>query len=120
VKRAVSIYHKVLGDDLGRPEMTNRRKQIQGNATTQFWTDIEQAVSRLLEVAAAPENLGLKSEWHKTAWGQFVWRAALTAYERACPHETSRQLYAYALGLKTFFAAPAKHAEVETEKEAEA
>jgi CRISPR system Cascade subunit CasA len=120
VKRAVSIYHKVLGDDLGRPEMKNRRKQIQGNATTQFWTDIEQAVSRLLEVAAAPENLGLKSEWHKTAWGQFVWRAALTAYERACPHETSRQLYAYALGLKTFFAAPAKHAEVETEKEAEA
>jgi CRISPR system Cascade subunit CasA len=120
VKRAVSIYHKELGDDLGRPEMKNRRQQIQGNATAQFWTDIEQAVSRLLEVAAAPENLGLKSEWHKTVWGQFVWRAALAAYERTCPHETSRQLCAYALGLKTFFAAPTKHAEVETEKETEA
>jgi len=120
VKRAVSIYHKELGDDLGRPEMKNRRQQIQGNATAQFWTDIEQAVSRLLEVAAAPKSVGLKFEWHKTVWGQFVWRAALAAYERACPHETSRQLCAYALGLKTFFAAPAKHAEVETEKEAEA
>ena len=100
--------------------MKKRRQQIQGNATAQFWTDIEQALSRLLEVACAPESLGLKFEWHKTVWGQFVWRAALAAYERACPHKTSRQLCAYALGLKTLSAAPARHAVIETEKEAEA
>jgi CRISPR system Cascade subunit CasA len=120
VRRAVSVYHKELGDNLDRPEMRNRRQQIQSNAAAQFWTDIEHAVPRLLEVAAAPKSLGLKSEWHKIAWGQSVRRAARAAYERACPHETPRQIRAYALGLKTLFPAPAEQAEVETEKEAEA
>jgi CRISPR system Cascade subunit CasA len=117
VKRAVSTYHKELGDDLSRPEMKNRRTQIQNNAAAQFWTDIEQAVPHLMEIAAAPEALGLKSEWHKTAWGQSVWRAARAAYERACPHDTSRQIRAYALGLQTLFAVPAEGV---TEKEVEA
>lgn len=120
VKRAASVYHKELGDNLDRPEMKNRRQQIQSNAAAQFWTDIESAVRCLLEVAAAPEILGLNREWGKTAWGQSVWRAARAAYERACPHETPRQIQAYVLGLKTLFAAPAVRGEVETEKEAEA
>ena len=120
VMRAVSVYHKELGDNLDRPEMKTRRQQIQSNAAAQFWTDIEGAVARLLEVAAAPESLGLKNEWHKSAWRQSVWRAARGAYERACPHETSRQIRAYALGLNTLFTAPAEHAEIETDKEAEA
>lgn len=118
VKRASSVYHKELGDNLDRPEMKNRRQQIQSNAAAQFWTDIESAVPRLLEVAAAPEILGPNREWHKTAWGQSVWRAARAGYERACPRETPRQIRAYALGLKTLFAAPAVRGEVETEKEA--
>jgi hypothetical protein len=120
LKRAVSAYHKELGDNLDRPEMKNRRRQVQSNAAVQFWTDIERAVPRLMEVAAAPERLGLKSEWHKTAWGQTVWRTARAAYERACPHETPRQLCAYALGLRTLFGAPAVQAEAEIEKEVEA
>lgn len=120
VKQAVSAYRKELGDNLDRPEMRNRRQQIQSSAAAQFWTDIEQAVPRLMEVAYAPESLGLNSEWHKTAWGQSVWRAARAAYEHACPHGTPRQIRAYALGLQTLFAAPAEQAEVETEKEAEA
>lgn len=118
VKKAVSVYHKELGDNLDRPEMRNRRQQIQSNAAAQFWTDIEQAVPRLMEVTAAPASLGLNSEWHKTAWGQSVWRAARMAYEHACPHETARQLHAYALGLQTLLAVPVKQDEVETEKEA--
>ncbi len=118
--RAVSVYHKDLGDSLDRPQLKNRRYQIQSNAAAQFWTDIESAVPRLLEAAAAPESLSAKADWYKTAWGQSVWRAARVAFERASPHETPRQIRAYALGLKTLFAAPAKHAEVETEKEAEA
>lgn len=120
VKRAVSAYHKELGDNLHRPEMKNRRQQVRSNAAAQFWTDIERAVPRLMDVAAAPESLGLKSEWRKTAWGQSVWRAARAAYEGACPHETSRQIRAYALGLKTLFGAHVEQAEVEAEKEAEA
>jgi CRISPR system Cascade subunit CasA len=120
VRRAVSVYHKELGDNLDRPEMRNRRQQVQANAAFQFWTDIEGAVPRLLEAAAAPQSLGLRSEWHKTSWGKSVCRAASDSYEHACPHETPRQIRAYALGLKTLFAAPAEHAEVETEREAEA
>jgi CRISPR system Cascade subunit CasA len=117
--QAVSVYHKELGDNLDRPEMNNRRRQIQSNAAGQFWTDIEHAVPCLLEVAAAPQSLGLKSDWRKTAWGQSVWRAARTAYEHACPHGNPRQIRAYALGLKKFFES-AGQAEVETQKEAEA
>lgn len=118
VKRAVSVYHKELGDNLERPETRKRRQQIQSNAAAQFWTDIERDLPRLMEVAAAPESLG--SGWNKTAWGQCVWRAARAAYERACPHETARQIRAYALGLKTLFTAPAEHPKVGTEQEAEA
>jgi CRISPR system Cascade subunit CasA len=99
LRQAVSVYHKKLGDSLDRPEMKSRRQLIQSNAAAQFWTDIESAVPRLLEVAATPEGLGLNREWHKTAWGQSVWRAVRVAYERACPHETPRQIQAYALGL---------------------
>jgi CRISPR system Cascade subunit CasA len=120
VMRAVSVYHKELGDKLDRPEMRNRRHQIQSNAAAQFWTDIEIAVPRLLEVAAAPGSLGLKADWHKTGWGESVWRAARAAYARACPRATPRQIRAYALGLKTLFTAPAERAEVEAEKEVEA
>jgi len=120
LRRAVTLYHNELGDKLDRPEMKNRRKQIEGNATEQFWTDVEHALPRLLEVAAAPETLGLKTEWHKTAWGQAVWRASRAAYEHACPRETPRQMRAYALGLNALFAAPAEKPENKTEKEVEA
>jgi CRISPR system Cascade subunit CasA len=119
LKRAVSAYHKELGDKLDRPEMKNRRQQIQNNATAQFWTDIERSVPRLMEVAAAPECLGLKEEWHKTGWGHSVWSAASTAYGSSCPHETPRQIQAFALGLKALLAAPAQQVETaETEVEA--
>ncbi len=117
--RAISDYHKELGDDLDRSEMKARRRQIRSNVAAQFWTDMENAVSRLLEVAAAPESIGLNIEWHKTEWGQAVWRAARLSYEHACPHETPRQLRAYALGLKTLFPAPAEPGEVENETEEE-
>jgi CRISPR system Cascade subunit CasA len=120
VRRAVSVYHRELGDNLDRPEMKHRRQRIQSNAAAQFWTDIESAVSSLLEIAVAPEALGLTVEWHKTAWGKSTRRAASVAYEIACPHETPRQIRAYALGLKQLFAAPAKHTEVEIEQGAEA
>jgi CRISPR system Cascade subunit CasA len=119
VMRAVSVYHKKLGDNLDRPEMKNRRRQIQLNAATQFWTDVEQALPGLLEIAENPGKLGLRGEWHKTGWGKAVFSAVRAAFERACPHETPRQIRAYALGLKTLFSAPAEGAEVGGEKEAE-
>jgi CRISPR system Cascade subunit CasA len=104
--RAVSTYHRELGDNLDRGELRDRRDQIQKKATAQFWTDIEQAVPRLLDVAANPQQLGMKNEWHKTDWGKTVWRAARAAYESACPHDTPRQMRAYALGLNALHFKP--------------
>jgi CRISPR system Cascade subunit CasA len=72
LRRAVSVYHRALGDDLDRPEAKNRRQQIQNNATTRFWTDAELAVPHLLEIASAPGTLGSNNEWHKTAWGRTI------------------------------------------------
>ena len=99
--RAVCTYHHELGDNLDRAEFRDRRQQIQNKATAQFWTDMEQSVTQLLNVAANPEQLGMKSEWHKTDWGKAVWTAMRAAYEVACPHDTPRQMRAYALGLNT-------------------
>ena len=86
--RAVCTYHRELGDNLDRAEFRDRRQQIQNKATAQFWTDIEQAVTQLLDIAANPEQLGVKNEWHKTDWGKAVSRAMRAAYERFCPHDT--------------------------------
>ena len=119
VMRAISDFYRELGVHLDRSEMKARRRQIRSNVATRFWTDMENAAASLLELAATLETPGLKSEWHKTPWGQAIWRAARASYERACPHETSRQLRAYALGWKSLFTAPAEPGGVEKETEQE-
>jgi len=102
--RAISTYHRELGDNLDRPEMRTRRQQIQQRATFQFWTAIERRVGDLLAVAENPSLLGLDSDWNKTDWGKAVSRASLDAFKSACPHETARQMRAYALGRRAIFA----------------
>jgi CRISPR system Cascade subunit CasA len=106
VARAVCTYHRELGDNLDRAELRDRRPHIQNKATAQFWTDIEQAVPQLLDVAVNPEQLGAMNEWYKTSWGKAVWSAMRSAYEQACPHDTPRQMRAYALGLNTLYFKP--------------
>jgi CRISPR system Cascade subunit CasA len=120
VVRAVSVYHCELGDDLDRPEKKNRRGQIQNTAAAQFWTEVEGAVPRLLEVTANPASLGLNLEWRGTAWGQAVWKAAGYAYERACPQATPRQIRAYAMGLQELVSRRGEPEATETEPEEEA
>jgi CRISPR system Cascade subunit CasA len=116
LRRAVSVYHRELGDNLDRAEMREQRQRVQSKATFHFWTDAERSVRHLLAVAENPALLGLDNSWHKTEWGRAVRRAVLAAYDRACPHETARQIRAYALGRKLLVAAPAtQEAEKETE-----
>jgi CRISPR system Cascade subunit CasA len=115
IRLAISAYHNALGDNLDRPEMKNRRSQIQRNATAQFWTDIEQAVPLLLEVV----EKGFKGNWRDTAWGKLVWRCARAAYEHSCPHETPRQIRAYVLGLQRMFTALTEQRATETGMEIE-
>ncbi|MCS7049187.1 MAG: type I-E CRISPR-associated protein Cse1/CasA [Verrucomicrobiae bacterium] len=110
--KAVSAYHRELADNLDRAELRDRRQQIQDKATAQFWTDIEQAVPQLLDIATHPVRLG-NNEWHKTDWGKTVWAAARAAYEHACPHDTPRQMRAYALGLNTLHFTPKTDEETE-------
>ena len=117
--RAVSVYHNELGDHLDRPEMRDRRQQIQSKAAAHFWTAMEFGVPRLLEIAEHPEKLGLPPEWHKTDWGRAVSSAIRAALEVACPHETPRQIRAYALGLKALFIEPATKEVAGTEEENE-
>jgi len=119
--RAVSVYHRELGDNLDRAEFRDRRQQIQNKATAHYWTDIEEAVPRLLHVAANPGKLGPSAEWHRTDWGKAVRASMHTAYEHASPHGTPRQMRAYALGLSTLHFKPAKQADsTNGEKESEA
>jgi CRISPR system Cascade subunit CasA len=112
--RAVCTYHRELGDNLDRAELRARRQQIQSKATAQFWTDIERAVPQLLNVSTKPEQLGPNNEWHRTDWGKAVWRAMREAYEHACPHDTPRQMRAYAMGLNTLLFKPKNGEEVES------
>jgi CRISPR system Cascade subunit CasA len=119
VRKAVSVYHREIGDNLDRPEMKNRRQQLQNKACAQFWTDVEGDVHCLLEVVSAPETLGVMEAWHNTTWGKSVRRAARAAYENACPHETPRQIRAWALGLSELVGAAGTPVEVGVGKEDE-
>jgi CRISPR system Cascade subunit CasA len=110
LKRAAGVYHKELGDDLDRGELRERRQGIQDRAATQFWTDIEQEVPHLLEAAVKRESPGPEEGWHATAWGKAVRSAANDAYERACPHETPRQMRAYLRGRERLTCATARQA----------
>jgi CRISPR system Cascade subunit CasA len=103
LRRAVSVYHKQLGDNVDRPEMRSRRQLIHSAAASQFWTDVELAVARLLDVAENPQKLGLPAKWYTTDWGRAVLAAMRAAFEHACPRETPRQMHAYALGLEALF-----------------
>lgn len=120
LRRAVSVYHKELGDNLDRSEMRTRRNRIQAKATSRFWTEIENAVPRLLAIAEQPDALGLKGQWGNTDWSKSIWRTASRAYEHACPNGTPRQMRAYSLGLKVLFTSPAVANEPESEVEVEA
>jgi CRISPR system Cascade subunit CasA len=93
---AAVTYFKELGDDIGRPDARKRRQQIQHRSAAQFWTDVESEVRLLfagVEQAVA--------SWGETDWGRAVRRAARQALAAACPHDSSRQMRAYALALQT-------------------
>lgn len=102
LRLAVSVYHKEVGNNLSRAEMREHRQRILSKATFQYWTDVDRHVNHLLAVAENPALLD--NGWHKTDWGQAVWRAALAAFEGACPCGTGRQIRAYALGRQALFA----------------
>jgi CRISPR system Cascade subunit CasA len=120
LKQAVLSYHKEVGEKLDKPADRDRRNRIQSKATAHFWTEIEVSLARLLEVAENPDKLGTNGDWKNTDWGKSVSSAARGSFEHACPHETARQIRAYALGLKQLFRASVEKAPVENQQEVEA
>ena len=64
-------------------------------ARQRFWTAIEQHVPILLRLAGKPEDVGPLPE---SGWGHLVRTTAQEAYEATCPHQTPRQIEAYAIG----------------------
>jgi CRISPR system Cascade subunit CasA len=106
LRRAISTYHKELGNNLDRAEMLDQRKRIQTKATFQFWTDVERGVPQLLDVVAAPADWPAKDAWAKTVWGTAVWTAANRSLDAACARETPRQLRAFTLARQALFRWP--------------
>jgi CRISPR system Cascade subunit CasA len=97
-----------------------RLAQMFGSAIAHYWTDVERQISSLLGVSENPAPLGIPPSWHKTNWGQAIWRASRAAYSHACPHETPRQIRAFALGLNALLAQPDELSEYEDIKEIKA
>lgn len=70
------------------------REKTWANAKVIFWTCLDGYVLTLVELSEQHEVAGVKQ------WIKIIRTALHTAYERTCPHETPRQIQAYAQGLK--------------------
>jgi CRISPR system Cascade subunit CasA len=86
-------------------------------ARQQFWTSIEQHVPILLKLADNPEEAG---DLKVSEWGKRVKEAAHAAFEFACPHQTPRQIQAYAIGLQQLFMPKPKDPNATAKKKAPA
>lgn len=130
LRRAITIYRLAVETNesperlparcerMRRPER-QRFGDISGKACSDYWTVIEHQLGLLNRFAIEPiPARDGKIQPGETAWGKHVIRSARASYERACPHQTARQIRAYALGLKTFFAV--SRGPIEAEKEVEA
>jgi CRISPR system Cascade subunit CasA len=108
--RRVAKLNKVERQQLAR---------VSSKAEMHYWTDVENQVHELLAIVEDPTVHGVNA-WSRTKWGQSIRRASRAAFEHACPHETPRQIRAYALGLNALLAEPAKQSEIGTQEEDEA
>jgi len=98
--KAVYFYHKEIGDDLDRPDAKSKRDLLRSSAQNRFWTAVEQSQSLLFDLVETPVDLEPESDYSDTAWGKSVNQALRNAYESACSRRSSRQLQAFAVGLK--------------------
>lgn len=107
INKAISVFRTALHDEIDRPELRNRGMAVKQKAASHYWTAVEQRLPALLAIVEDPSLLrpegAVRDNWAGTQWGKAVARAAREAYELACPHETPRQLKAYALGLSVLF-----------------
>ncbi len=70
------------------------REKSLGEGKLIFWTYLDRYIKTLVELSEKHEMSGLR------VWDEQIHSALLAAYDRTCPHETPRQIQAYAQGLK--------------------
>jgi CRISPR system Cascade subunit CasA len=97
--RAVSVYHRKMGDSLDRAESRDRRDKLYAKAAFQFWTRAERNVSLLLAVVASDNRPADAGSWSQSVWGKNITQSARAAYDLACPCQTARQMQAFVNGL---------------------
>lgn len=101
--RAALAYRKELGDDLTRREARDQATRVKSKAAAHYWTEIERDVQRLLDVVADPASLAGENGWPQTIWGRTARKAAMRAFDVACPHDTPRRMRAFAVARQTLF-----------------
>lgn len=124
LQRAVSACRRALKDELDAAAVRKRGVLVKSKAALHYWTAVEQEVPRLLDLVSDPTPLypddAAKAKWDATPWGRALARAARAAYDLACPHETPRQMKAYAEGLRALFKPdPAQPTDSENQEETE-
>jgi hypothetical protein len=102
--RAVANYRRRLKDEIERGEGRKRGLNLKARASLHYWTAAEHVVSELFRLVSHPPPVEkARYQFARTMWGKELFRAALGAYELACPHDTPRLLQAYVLGRAEFF-----------------
>jgi CRISPR system Cascade subunit CasA len=100
------------------------RRRLAGigdKAYSSYWTIIEHRLELLSHFALEPiPTRDGKIRYRETDWGKHVPRGAHRSFELACPHETPRQIRAYALGLQALFGKRAVQDAAKAEREVEA
>lgn len=124
-RKAAEISNQTQGLEqqfrkLKRPDK-ERLSSISQKSYSTYWTLVEQRLELLVAFARGP------IPWHdgevqfqKTAWGAHIRRVAVDSYSRSCPHETTRQIQAHALGLTALFSFGSTLMHLEREQEVEA
>ncbi len=95
LQAAITTYFEDLAvSEFKRNDRPSReqRWRILNKAGASYWRNLDSCYGVLVEAATEPAS-PLAAEWYGTV------RAAMTqAYETSCPHQTARQLRAYAKG----------------------
>lgn len=99
IEDAIARYRQQLDDEINKGEGRNRGFTLKRRATLHFWTVAEGLVPELFKLVKRPPPIvNNKYRFEETVWGRRLNKAALEAYDLACPHGTARQLRAYVLG----------------------
>ncbi len=100
LKHAISEYLNIIGDDRFQKddksafkrkgkEDWKKREKVLVNSESHFWQSLDNQYNVLIDAVANKKPLD-------DEWWRKIYSAMQSAFEYACPHETPRQIQAYA------------------------